>query len=79
MPSFAKVVIDTFSVMDKLRIWEQVSCWVVPKHWDAILLWSFVCFDLKDIWILGQVIAYPTVGNFVQSLSEQGIRDGIRS
>ena len=65
MLSFAKVMVDTFSVMDKLQIWEQASCWVVPKCRDAILLWSFVCFDSKYVWILGQVVAYPTVGNFV--------------
>ena len=76
---FDEVVVDAFGVMDKLRIWEQASCWVVPKCQDTILLWFFVCFDLKYVWILGQVIAYPTVGNFVRSLSEQGIHDGIRS
>ena len=65
MPSFIEVVVDAFSVVDELRVQKQASCWVIPKSWDTVFLWSFVCFDSKNVWILGQVVADTTIWYFV--------------
>ena len=58
MSSFVKVVIDTFSVVNELRVRKQASCWIVPKRWDTISLWSFVCLDFEEVWILGHCCQY---------------------
>ena len=79
MSFFIKVVIDTFSVMNKLRVRKQASCWIVPKRWETISFWSFVCLDFEEVWILGQVVVNIAVGYFVRSLSKQGIRGEVRS
>ena len=65
MPSFAKIVIDALSIVDELRIWEQASCWVVPKGRDAILLGPLVCFYFENVWVFRQVVADTAVRYFV--------------